>query len=160
MQSLASWVSNAKQMAIEALIKPAKLLTVRKMGCLGLVAGLWLFALNTQASTGSWSSQVPSVMVAMSDRTSSSQAITPPAGVPLRNAVLSRIQWRFESPPGTPVNAWLCHPERCVALSGMRGSTTALSGMLASAPLYFRFTLQPGQRPVRVQGLQVIVNYQ
>ena len=35
MQSLASWVSNAKQMAIEALIKPAKLLTVRKMGCLG-----------------------------------------------------------------------------------------------------------------------------
>ena len=110
MQSLASWVSNAKQMAIEALIKPAKLLTVRKMGCLGLVAGLWLFALNTQAATGSWSSQVPSVMVAMSDRTSSSQAITPPAGVPLRNAVLSRIQWRFESPPGTPVNAWLCHP--------------------------------------------------
>ena len=76
MQSLASWVSNAKQMAIEALIKPAKLLTVRKMGCLGLVAGLWLFALNTQAATGSWSSQVPSVMVAMSDRTSSSQALS------------------------------------------------------------------------------------
>ncbi len=42
MQSLASWVSNAKQMAIEALIKPAKLLTVRKMVFIG-VAAVWFF---------------------------------------------------------------------------------------------------------------------
>ena len=146
-------------MAIEALIKPAKLLTVRKMGCLGLVAGLWFFALNTQAATGSWSSQVPSVMVAMSDRTSSSQAITPPAGVPLRNAVLSRIQWRFESPPGTPVNVGyvilnaVLHYQACAVARPLYrdvGERTAVLSVYAAA----RAT------PCASTVLQVIVNYQ
>jgi len=120
-----------------------------------------LLSLDVQAATpGSWSRDVPGVLVAMNDRTSNSQAIAPPAGIPLGAATLSRVQWRFEAPPSQPINAWLCHPERCVALSGMRGSTTALEGALANAPLHFRFALSPGQRPVRVQGLQVIVNYQ
>ncbi|WP_237718621.1 flagellar protein FlhE [Vreelandella stevensii] len=118
------------------------------------------FASSVLAATGSWSSQMPSVMVAMSDRASSSQAISPPAGVPLGSATLARVQWRFETPAHVPVNAWLCHPEQCVPLGSARGSTMALSGLSASEPLYMRFALSPGQRPVRVQGLQVIVNYQ
>lgn len=145
---------------LQALIKIVKLLTVKRLTTAFAAMIVAAAALSVQAAPGSWSSQAPGVMVAMSDRTSNSQAISPPAGIPLNNATLSRIQWRFESPPSTPVNAWLCHPERCVALSGMRGSTTALEGMLANAPLHFRFALSPGQRPVRVQGLQVIVNYQ
>ncbi|XKG79720.1 flagellar protein FlhE [Vreelandella aquamarina] len=124
------------------------------------MVGLGSTVLSAQAATGSWSRQVPSVLVAMSDRTSSSQSILPPQTIELNEATLTRIQWRFESPPGTPINAWLCHPEQCVVLTSMRGSTTALSGMQANAPLHFRFALQPGQRPVRIQGLQVIVNYQ
>ncbi len=146
--------------ALQTLIKIVKLLTVKRVSCVAVTLSVAMATLGVQAAPGSWTSQAPGVMVAMSDRTSNSQAILPPAGVALNHATLSRIQWRFEFPPSTPVNAWLCHPERCVALSGMRGSTTALEGMLANAPLHFRFALSPGQRPVRVQGLQVIVNYQ
>lgn len=115
---------------------------------------------NAQAATGSWSTQVPGRVVAMSDRASATQAVTPPAVVDLGSGQLGRIHWQFEHPPGAQLNAWLCHPEQCVALTGMRGSTTALAGRDANAPLHFRFALRPGQRPVRVQGLQLIVNYQ
>ncbi|WP_286903157.1 flagellar protein FlhE [Vreelandella sedimenti] len=115
---------------------------------------------NAQATPGSWSSQIPGLMVAMSDRASASQAATPPTVGNIQSGQLGRVQWQFQHPPGALLNAWLCHPEQCVALSGMRGSTTALAGFAADAPLHFRFALRPGQRPVRVQGLQMIVNYQ
>lgn len=128
-----------------------------------LVAGWLLTGLagSAQAAPGSWSSQIPGLMVAMSDRASASQAATPPtAANNVQLAQLGRIHWQFQHPPGALLNAWLCHPEQCVALNGMRGSTTALEGRAADAPLHFRFALRPGQRPVRVQGLQLIVNYQ
>lgn len=115
---------------------------------------------SAQAATGSWSTQIPGLMVAMSDRASASQAASPPVAANLQLGQLGRIQWQFQHPPGALLNAWLCHPEQCVALTGMRGSTTALAGRTAEAPLHFRFALRPGQRPVRVQGLQMIVNYQ
>jgi flagellar protein FlhE len=124
-------------------------------GCL-----LAVFAGNAQAASGSWSTQIPGLMVAMSDRASASQTASPPAAAYLQSGQLGRIQWQFQYPPGALLNAWLCHPEQCVALTGMRGSTTALAGRIADAPLHFRFVLRPGQRPVRVQGLQMIVNYQ
>lgn len=116
---------------------------------------------NAQAAPGSWSSQIPGLMVAMSDRASTSKTAAPPATGNLHQlGRLGRVQWQFEHPPGALLNAWLCHPEQCVALAGMRGSTTALEGRAADEPLHFRFALRPGQRPVRVQGLQLIVNYQ
>lgn len=115
---------------------------------------------GVQAATGSWSSPVPSVLIATSDRASTSREVPPPAAAQVETAVLERIQWRFEAPPSASLDAWLCHPERCVPLNSMRGSTMALAGQRANAPLHFRFALLPGQRPVRVQGLQVIVNYQ
>lgn len=121
---------------------------------------LAVLAGSAQAATGSWSTQIPGLMVAMSDRASASQKATPPAAANLLSGQLERIQWQFQHPPGAQLNAWLCHPEQCVALTGMRGSTTALAGRTAEAPLHFRFALRSGQRPVRVQGLQMIVNYQ
>lgn len=125
-----------------------------------LMVALSVIAMRVYAATGSWSSEVPSVLVAMSDRAVSSQPIQPPAGAPVENAAIERIHWRFQMPANAPVNAWLCHPEQCVPLTAMRGSTTALAGKSVNGPLYLRFALTPGQRPVRVQGLQVIVNYQ
>lgn len=127
-----------------------------------LLVGCLLIGLtgSAQAAAGSWSAQIPGMMVAMSDRASASQNASPPAAIDLHSGQLGRIQWQFQSPPGALLNAWLCHPEQCVALTGMRGSTTALAGQRANAPLHFRFALRPGQRPVRVQGLQMIVNYQ
>lgn len=115
---------------------------------------------NAYAAPGSWSTQIPGVMVAMSDRASASQDATPPSVANVQGALLGRVQWQFQLPAGEQLNAWLCHPEQCVALTSMRGSTTALAGRTAAAPLHFRFALRPGQRPVRVQGLQMIVNYQ
>lgn len=125
-----------------------------------LMVALSVIAMGVYAATGSWSSEVPSVLVAMSDQAVSSQPIQPPAGAPVENAAIERIHWRFQMPVNAPVNAWLCHPEQCVPLTAMRGSTTALAGKSVNGPLYLRFALTPGQRPVRVQGLQVIVNYQ
>ena len=138
------------------------LLRVRLPLTLVLVAGaLWAgLTGSAQAAPGSWSSQIPGLMVAMSDRASSSQTASPPAVGNLQTGQLGRIYWQFQHPPGALLNAWLCHPEQCVALTSMRGSTTALEGRTADAPLHFRFALRPGQRPVRVQGLQLIVNYQ
>lgn len=141
--------------------KPSRLKVVQVMAVSAVTAIVAMaLASAAQAASGSWSSQLPSVMVAMSDRVSSSTPIVAPGAAQVENAVIERIQWRYEAPPGSPVNAWLCHPEQCVLLNGMRGSTTALAGRKAGAPLFFRFALMPGQRPVRVQGLQVIVNYQ
>lgn len=140
-----SWLSRGAQVQI-ALLLIGLLLT-------GLTA-------SAQAASGSWSAQIPGLMVAMSDRASASQTAAPPAVAHLRSGQLERIQWQFQYPPGALLSAWLCHPEQCVALTGMRGSTTALAGRAADAPLHFRFALRPGQRPVRVQGLQMIVNYQ
>lgn len=127
---------------------------------LSVLIALTVLIGNAQAATGSWSSQLPGLMVAMSDRASASQTATAPKGANVQAGQLERIHWQFQHPPGAQLNAWLCHPEQCVALTGMRGSTTALAGRTANAPLHFRFSLSPGQRPVRVQGLQMIVNYQ
>ena len=140
-----SWLSRGTQVQV-ALLLIGLLLT-------GLTA-------SAQAASGSWSTQIPGLMVAMSDRASASQIAAPPAFANLRSGQLERIQWQFQYPPDAQLNAWLCHPDQCVALNGMRGSTTALAGRDAEAPLHFRFALRPGQRPVRVQGLQLIVNYQ
>lgn len=115
---------------------------------------------DAQAATGSWSTQVPGLMVAMSDRSVASQNAVPPSAVNTHQRRLGRVQWQFQHPPGALLNAWLCHPDKCVALSVMRGSTVALAGQAADEPLHFRFILRPGQRPIRVQGLQLIVNYQ
>lgn len=127
----------------------------KMMGVCGLI-GL----ISSAQAAGSWSTSVPGVMVAMSDRETRSQSMTPPDSVQVHNRVIDRIHWQLETPPGNAINAWLCHPEQCVALSGGRGTVTELAGRQVSAPLQFRFKLLPGQRPVRVQGLQVIVNYQ
>ncbi|HDZ47926.1 hypothetical protein LCGC14_0150450 [marine sediment metagenome] len=115
---------------------------------------------SVYAAPGSWSAQIPGLMVAMSDRASASQPVGPPEAANVQTGQLGRVQWQFQHPAGAQLNAWLCHPEQCVALTSMRGSTTALAGRTAAAPLHFRFALRPGQRPVRVQGLQMIVNYQ
>ncbi|KPQ25045.1 MAG: flagellar protein FlhE [Halomonas sp. HL-48] len=113
-----------------------------------------------QAATGSWVTQVPGLMVTMSDRASQSEMVRPPAGISAPGAVIERVQWQYQHAPDAALQAWLCHPERCVPLSGMRGQTRALSGQKATTPLHFQFVLRPGQRPVSVKGMQMIINYQ
>ncbi|MGM0543581.1 MAG: flagellar protein FlhE [Pseudomonadota bacterium] len=113
-----------------------------------------------QATSGSWVTQVPGLMVTMSDRASQSDMVRPSAGITAPGSVIERVQWQYQHAPGAALQAWLCHPERCVPLSGMRGETRALSGLEATTPLHFQFVLRPGQRPVNVTRLQMIINYQ
>ncbi|MCA1772837.1 MAG: flagellar protein FlhE [Halomonas sp.] len=113
-----------------------------------------------QGASSSWVTSAPGLMVAMSDRASRSESVRPPAGATTPAAVIERVQWQYQHAPGAALQAWLCHPERCVPLQGMRGETRALSGIGATTPLHFQFSLSPGQRPVSVKGLQMIVNYQ
>ncbi|MYL24661.1 flagellar FlhE [Halomonas alkaliantarctica] len=134
--------------------------TQRKRWASLLVLFAALFVGNVAVASGSWVAEVPGMMVAMSDRQSTSRRAAPPPGAPVQGGEINRIQWRYQHPPGQPVNAWLCQAERCTALTGMRGSTQAFAGERASESLHFRFTLPAGEPPVRVQGMQVIVNYQ
>ncbi|SDN37253.1 flagellar protein FlhE [Vreelandella arcis] len=134
------------------------------LGCWRYMIGVLVLALASSSlahgASSSWVTHVPGLTVAMSDRASRSEAVSPPAGAAVPGAVIERIQWQYQHAPGAQINAWLCHSERCVPLSGMRGETRALSGARATMPLHFQFALRPGQRPVRVKGLQMIINYQ
>lgn len=125
--------------------------------------GVWLLLAGLPAAfaaTGSWVVSVPGTMVAMSDRPGASQNAVPPASANAAGREIERVQWRFSPPAGKAVDAWLCHPQGCLALAQQRGTTRAFAGYRADVPLHFRFRLPSGQRPFRVTGLQVIVNYQ
>lgn len=124
--------------------------------------GVWLLLAGLPAAvaaTGSWVASVPGTVVASVDRPSATQNAVPPSGNATGRAI-ERVQWRFAPPLGKAVNAWLCHPQGCLALTRQRGTTRAFSGYRADAPLHFRFQLPDGERPFRIKGLQVIVNYQ
>lgn len=121
---------------------------------------LWAGVPAAVAATGSWVAAVPGMMVAMSDRPGATQNVAPPDSGNVAGRIIERVQWRFSPPAGKAVDAWLCHPQGCLALAQQRGTTRAFAGYRADAPLHFRFRLPSGQRPFRVAGLQVIVNYQ
>ncbi|GAA3905166.1 hypothetical protein GCM10022228_14230 [Halomonas cibimaris] len=134
----------------------------RRQGTAMLVA---LFVLSVGlpaaaiAATGSWVAAVPATTVAMSDRSTATRRVAPPAAAHADGRAIERVQWRFATPPGKSVDAWLCHPRGCVALAGRRGATRAFAGYRAGAPLYFRFRLPPGQPPFQIEGMQLIVSF-
>lgn len=128
-----------------------------------MLVGAWLMLAGMPAAfaaTGSWVAAIPGMMVAMSDRPDVTQNAVPPPSGDMTGRVIERVQWRFAPPAGKAVDAWLCHPQGCLALAQQRGTTRAFSGYRADAPLHFRFRLPTGERPFRINGLQVIVNYQ
>lgn len=123
------------------------------------VAMIGAMAPALAAAAGSWVANAPSLMVIMAERESLSRPLLPPSGSAPAGAIHS-IVWRFEQPPGSRLNARLCQANHCMPLSGARGQSQALAGLPADEGLRFHFSLRPGQRrAVRVEGLQVIVNY-
>ncbi|WP_133481301.1 flagellar protein FlhE [Halomonas sp.] len=129
--------------------------------CLLLLLAL---ACGELQAAGSWVATAPPVRVSLTGRDTASDALRPSTSqarghVIPRGHVIQSIVWRYRHPPGSRVNVRLCHPAGCTPLANMRGTTRALAGSAADAPLEFRFSLPEGQRPVTVGGLQVIVNY-
>lgn len=86
----------------------------------------------------------------------------PLAGISVApGAKIRRVRWRIALPPGRTLVAELCVDRRCIAVKGARGTSEALAGQPAAAPLQFRFRLPPGQRaPVQVGAIQLLVDYQ
>lgn len=125
----------------------------------GQVAGLLALVLPVLAlAAGSWVATAPTMRVAMVDRESVSQPLSPP-GASAAGEITS-VVWRYRLPPGTTLRGRLCHPGGCVPLVSPRGNSQRLAGLPANLPLRFHFALAPDTpRAVAVQGLQVIVNY-
>lgn len=122
---------------------------------LGLLLAL---AAGELQAAGSWVAEAPGFPVSLAGRETASAALRP-GGTPPEGAAITSVAWRYRVPPGRELKARLCHPAGCVALPAGRGTTRALAGLTADAPLAFRFSLPRGERPVRVGGLQVIVNH-
>ncbi|WP_081645761.1 flagellar protein FlhE [Litchfieldella anticariensis] len=110
-------------------------------------------------ASGSWVATAPGVRVAIPEREVHSQSLSTPSSLPSQ-MLISKLRWRFDSPLGQSIQAWLCHPRRCIPLSSPSGQSRMLAGLSASAPLYFQFRLPRGGQAVEVTGLQVIVDYQ
>lgn len=123
---------------------------------LGIVA---LWACMAQAA-GSWIATAPAVRAVAADRAMASAHMLPGELELGRGQVVNQINWRYQSPTGVEVNAWLCHPAACVVLPGQRGQTREFAGLPAATPLFFKFALSEQRQPVLVQGLQVIVNHE
>ena len=129
----------------------------------GMLTGLLLLAASGSvahaelvAVSGSWVAHVDGVRVAVPGRDTRSQAFG--GGVP-PGARIAQVAWQYTTPAGAQLDAWLCHPQRCLRLDGQRGRSEALAGLSAAQSLHFRFRLRQGARPVQVSGLQVIVDH-
>lgn len=124
------------------------------------VAGLLALVLPTLAmAAGSWVATAPTMRVAMVDRESVSQPLSPPGASAVGQ--ITSVAWRYRVPPGTTLRGRLCHPGGCVPLVSPHGNSQRLAGLPANLPLRFHFALAPeNPQAVAVQGLQVIVNYQ
>lgn len=135
---------------------------LRRCGEYGMLMALLLLAVSgpsahaeSAAVSGSWVGQVEGLRVAVPGRDTDSRAFG--GGVPPGGRI-ARVAWQYTTPAGAQLDAWLCHPQRCVRLDGQRGHSEALAG-LPAAQLHFRFRLRQGARPVQVSGLQVIVDH-
>ncbi|PAU79366.1 flagellar protein FlhE [Halomonas salipaludis] len=121
-----------------------------------LLAGASWGQAGTPAVSGSWVAQAEGVRVAVPGRDTDSRALS---GAAPPDAQIARISWQYATPPGALLEAWLCHPQRCLRLNGVRGQSQGLAGLSAVQPLHFRFRLGQGAKPVQVNGLQVIVDH-
>ena len=111
-------------------------------------------------AAGSWVANAPSVTVAVPGRVTSSEALSAANPSRLVGRQVSEVSWRFRLPSDQAVRAWLCQGSECLSLTSPRGRRTAPMSWQAASALHFRFLLPNGQRrAVKVQGLQVIVNY-
>ncbi|KXS39172.1 MAG: flagellar protein [Halomonadaceae bacterium T82-2] len=129
----------------------------RTAACL-LLVGLGLA--GSALGAGSWVGRAPAVNLGTPGRVTAAEPITPPAG--LRPGLITSVSWRFRAPPGLPdLEAWLCHPRRCLPLTAARGRSDGLRGLPAREPLtlHFRLPRNAHAGAVRLTGLQVIVNY-
>lgn len=123
-----------------------------------LLAGISpLPAVAGNAAPGSWHATAPRVLVTVSGRETRSDDLLPPPQA--RGQRLAQVRWRFHQPAPLPLPAWLCHPQRCVALDMPQGVTRALEGLDAGQPLHFRFRRDPGHPAQEVRDLQLFVHY-
>nr|WP_300307356.1 flagellar protein FlhE [Halomonas sp.] len=122
-----------------------------------LNACLIVFASSATATPGAWSATAPRLNVASSEIPRRS-ALLRPSSAPIKGTI-TRVSWHYRAPPGSRLSAYLCANQHCQYLAAEGGASNAFHGLPASAPLQFRFRLHPGQRPVTIEALGVLVNH-
>jgi flagellar protein FlhE len=121
--------------------------------------GLGLALAGMQAvAAGSWAADVPPLRVVPADHASVSGPIGP-VGEPPEDALIGQIKWRYRHAPDADPAIRLCHPRRCIALPAMRGRTDGLRGLGADIPLRLYGQVPPAAAAVRIEAIQVIVDY-
>ncbi|MNZ45779.1 Flagellar protein FlhE [compost metagenome] len=131
---------------------------MRRRLALGLLLALGVPSVPAEAlAPGSWHADLGSLRVALAGRETGSTAALPPPLAAGRS--LDRVRWQFRLPPGARVQAWLCHPQRCIELHQAQGRTRALAGLDAGQPLQLRFRLPPAAPAQLLQELQLLVEY-
>lgn len=115
-------------------------------------------AATQAAAAGSWVADAPPMRIAPADHATVSDPIGPVGERP-GGTVIGQIKWRYRHAPGADPAVRLCHPRRCVALPAMRGRTGALDGLAADTPLRLHGWVPPTAAPVRIEAIQVIVDY-
>lgn len=124
-----------------------------------LLPGLLLIlAMGNLQAAGSWVAAAPPVRVGVTDRETVSEPLGP-VGNGADNSAIRTVTWRYRRPVGSELRVRLCHPQGCVPLPTMRGSSSAFEGLAADTAMKLHLSLARGQDPVSVQGIQVIVNY-
>lgn len=109
------------------------------------------------AGPGSWHGRIGNLWLRLPGRETASSALQPPTLAHGRR--LAQVRWSFSLPPAAPVQAWLCHPSRCLELKQPRGSSGVLAGLDAGQPLQLRFRLAPGAEPLQVRQIELIAEY-
>lgn len=111
-------------------------------------------------SAGSWVANAPAVNVAVPGRVTHSEALEATQSARLAGRQVRDISWQFRLPPGKAVRAWLCQGSVCMRLTTQSGRRNAPASWQAGGAIHFRFLLPNGKRrAVRVDNLQIIVNY-
>ncbi|WP_168709063.1 flagellar protein FlhE [Onishia niordana] len=127
---------------------------------MSLFAAILLGIAPVCLSAGSWVANAPAVNVAVPGRVTNSEALKAIQSARLAGRQVRDVSWQFRLPPGKAVRAWLCQGSVCMQLTTQNGRRNAPASWQAGGAIHFRFLLPNGKRrAVRVDNLQIIVNY-
>lgn len=135
----------------------------KHVACLALASSSLMASWGGMAAPGSWVGTGESVRLFTAGRMVESQPLQAHSNL-VDGTRIRQVHWQYRLPAGQPhIEAWLCALRECIRLGGSRGSSQGLAGLAADQPLHFRFRLPMGRQPAkpfRIEGLQVIVDYQ
>lgn len=127
---------------------------------------LSLITLSATAAPGNWNATKPGVALTYRGQVFSSPAFSPSPGQGVSESnLITVIYWRYaiDGPFDPGMRVKLCNPQRCTDIDGGSGQTQAFSGLPATSPFTFVYSLDGRgrvDRPINVREIAIAVNYQ